>query len=176
MEVGPLDLPLVLLALYAAVAAQAALGPHLAIAGVAPDLPLAVLLAYALRTGSVWRSAAAGLALGLALDLLHGTRVGLFMLAASLPAVLCAAARSRMVGRSLLLTWLLACLAAALYGAVVVAGWESLQRGVSVSGAVRHAALAAAYDGTLAAWAWRLLGGRRGRTERIAASDRRAQA
>jgi len=67
-----------------AIALQATWGPHLAVAGVAPDLPQVAVLVFALRRGPA-QGGLAGLVAGLALDLLRGGRPGLFAAALASP-------------------------------------------------------------------------------------------
>ena len=53
---------------------QAAIGPHLAILGVAPDLPLVAVLVVAMLSGPT-RGAVTGVCVGLLLDVLRGNLI-----------------------------------------------------------------------------------------------------
>ncbi len=133
---------------------QGALGPHLTIMGVAPDLPLAAVLAVALALGPV-RGAVAGLVVGAALDLANDSRLGLFALAMGAAGWFCGEATVRVDAARGGVRWVVTTIGALLHGAVLVGALGLLDRGgLDVAGAVRHAVLAGLYDGTLGALAF----------------------
>lgn len=136
-------------------ALQTTLAAHLALGGVPPDLVLVGVIVLGLRAGP-GRGGAAGIVSGLLLDLLHGTRLGLFALAGGLAGWWSGEAARRLdPERGLLRTWL-AVSAAALHALVVAGAWYALDRsGVNWAGALHHIALAAVYDGSLAAAIYR---------------------
>lgn len=140
-----------LLGLLVLLGLQGALAPHLAIAGVRPDLPLVAVLVIALFGGPV-RGGGSGLAAGFALDLLRGTRLGLFALATGAAGWLCGEAAGRIDAGRGAVRWVLASGSAFLYGLIVVGVAVVLDRnGIHATGALRHLLLATLYDGTLAA-------------------------
>lgn len=148
-----------LLGLLVLLGLQGALAPRLAVAGVVPDLPLAAVLVIGLLGGPT-RGGTAGLIVGGALDLLRGSRLGLFALAAGAAGWLCGEASSRVDPGRGSVRWVVSTASAAVYGVSVAAGWFLLDRnGVHATGALRHALGAAPYDGTLASmayWVWAL--------------------
>lgn len=135
---------------------QAALGSRLAILGVAPDLPLVAVMLVALLVGST-RGGVAGVAVGLLLDLLRGSRIGLFGLAVGTAAWLCGEAAARVDPARASVRAVVAVGASGVYGLIIVLGELVFQRhGVHAAGALRHIVVAALYDGallTLAYWA-----------------------
>ncbi len=143
-----------LFAVVLLIAVQSALAAHLAILGVAPDLPLIAVMLAAFGQGPV-RGGLFGLGVGLALDVLRGDRIGLFALAAGVAGWLCGEAAARVDPARASVRWLVAAGAAGIYGMVIVVCSLLLDRGeVDVVGALRHVAIAALYDGTLAALAY----------------------
>jgi rod shape-determining protein MreD len=138
------------------IAVQAVLAPHLAVAGVDPDLPLVAALVIALQAGPS-RGALAGVFVGLSLDLLQGSRLGLFALAAGLAGWVCGEAAVRVdTGRGLV-RWFLATAAAALYQGVVALFWVLGRYAMRSQGVLHHVLVAALYDGVLvalASWPW----------------------
>jgi rod shape-determining protein MreD len=139
---------------------QAAVTPHLAIAGVRPDLPLVAVLLIALFGGPA-RGGAAGLVVGLSLDLLRGTRLGLFGLAAGAAGWLCGEAGGRVDPTRASVRWFLAAASALAYGVIVAGVAAVLDRsGIHATGAARHVVIAALYDGTLATLAYAALAAR----------------
>lgn len=149
-----------LLALLVLIALQAALAQHLVVLGVPPDLPLVAVLVVGLLAGPL-RGGLSGLAAGFALDVLRGSRLGLFALAAGIAGWLCGEAAIRIDPARGAVRWVVAAAAAVVYGLIVVAGSVLLGRtGVDVGGAMRHALVAAPYDATLATLAYWPLGRR----------------
>lgn len=137
---------------------QSALAPHLAVEGVWPDLPLVGVLIVALDGGPT-RGGVAGLAVGAALDVLRGARLGMFALAAGAAGWLCGEASSRVDPGRGSVRWVVTTASAAVYGVCVAAVALLLNRnGVHATGALRHALGAAIYDGTLAAVGYWILG------------------
>jgi rod shape-determining protein MreD len=145
------------LGLAALLVAQAALTPWLAVGGVRPDLPVVVVLVVGLAAGPL-RGGLAGLVVGGAVDLLRGSRLGLCALAAAAAGWLCGEATSRVDPGRPAVRWVVCTGAAVAYGLLLAGAAAVLGRGgVDARGAVRHALLAGAYDGTLAAVAYWLL-------------------
>ncbi len=136
---------------------QAAFAPLVAIDGIPPDLPLVVVLVLAMFLGP-GRGGAAGLAAGFGMDLLRGSRIGLFALAAGTAGWLCGEAASRIDPGRASVRWVLASASSLVYGLVVAACTVLLDRnGVHATGAVRHVLVACVYDGTLAAFGYGLV-------------------
>lgn len=147
-----------LLAVLLVLGLQGGLAPHLAVDGISPDLPLVVVLVAALRSGPT-TGGVAGLAYGAALDVLRGTRLGMFALAAGAAGWLCGEASSRVDPGRGSVRWVVATACAAVYGIGVAAIALLLDRnGVHATGVLRHAIGAAFYDGTLATVAYWVLG------------------
>ncbi len=129
---------------------QGALAGHLAIAGVPPDLPFVAVLIFALEAGPA-RGAAAGLVTGLALDLLRGSRLGLFALAAGAAGWFCGEVGTRIDPGRPAVRWVLSSFCAFAYGLTVAGLALVLDRnGIHATGALRHLLVASVYDGTLA--------------------------
>lgn len=128
---------------------QGGLAGHLAIAGVPPDLPLVAVLIVALESGP-GRGAVAGLVAGLGLDLLRGSRLGLFALAAAAAGWICGEVGTRLDPGRPAVRWVLSSFCALVYG-VIVAGLALVldRNGIHATGALRHVLVAALYDGTL---------------------------
>ena len=141
------------LGLVLLVAVQAVLAVHLAVAGTVPDLPLAAALVLGLQ-GGPRRGGLAGVVVGLSMDLLRGSQLGLFALAAGIAGWLCGEAAARVDAGRAMVRWIIASVAAALYGAVVVVLWRVLGHPVHLHGALHHILGAALYDGLLAALAY----------------------
>ena len=141
------------LGLVLLVAVQAVLAGHLAVAGTVPDLPLAAALVLGLQGGPS-RGGLAGVVVGLSLDLLRGSQLGLFALAAGISGWLCGEAATRVDAGRAVVRWIIASVAAALYGAVVVVLWMALGHPVHLHGVFYHILGAALYDGLLAALAY----------------------
>ena len=140
--------------LWLLLAFQASLAPHLEVAGVAPDLPLTAVLVWAMADGPI-SGAVAGVAAGLALDLLRGNAIGLFALAAACAGALCGFAATRLDPARFVVRWVLAAGAAAVYGAVIAVAWWVLDPGsVQWLGVGHHLLLAALWDASLAAGAY----------------------
>lgn len=137
--------------LIALIGVQAAIGPHLAILGVAPDLPLVAVLVVAMLSGPT-RGAVTGVCVGLVLDVLRGNLIGLFALSTGAAGWLCGQAAARIDPTRAAVRWVLAAGAAAVYGTMLIAVALVVSRGaVDVPGVVRHLVGATLYDGTLAA-------------------------
>ena len=132
------------------VGVQGALAPHLRLAGVTPDLPLAAVLVIGLRVGPA-RGMFLGVLTGAVLDLADGTHLGLFALAAGAAGWLAGEAMLRIDPGRVLLCWLVSTAAAVLYGCLVLAGALVLEHGaIFLPGALRHALAPAPYDAALA--------------------------
>jgi|GEM_PF-1052622 len=143
-----------LLAVLVLIGVQAAFSQHLAIFGVPPDLPLVAVMLAAFVIGPT-RGGLFGLGVGFALDVLRGSRIGLFALAAGTAGWLCGEAAARVDPARASVRWVVSAGAAGVYGIIILACSLALDRaGVDVAGAVRHVAIAAPYDGTLAALAY----------------------
>jgi rod shape-determining protein MreD len=143
-----------LLGLLLVLGLQGALAPHLAIAGVPPDLGLVAVLVVALDRGP-GRGAAAGLAVGFGLDLLRGSRLGTFALAAAAAGWVCGEVGTRLDPGRPFVRWLLTSICAGGYGLCVAGLALVLDRdGIHATGALRHVLVAAVYDGSLATLAY----------------------
>lgn len=143
-----------LLVIVVLIGVQAAFAQHLRILGVPPDLPLVAVMLAAFVVGPV-RGGLYGVGVGFALDLLRGSRLGLFALAAGTAGWLCGEAAARVDPARASVRWVLSAGAAGVYGMIVVACSLLLDRaGVDLAGALRHVAISAPYDGTLAALAY----------------------
>lgn len=142
------------LGLLVLVGVQSALGSRLAILGVPPDLPLVAVMLVAFFVGSA-RGGVLGLCVGLLLDLLRGSRIGLFALAMGVAAWLCGEAAARVDPARASVRAVVAAGAAGVYGLVIVLGAMAFDRsGVHAAGALRHLVVAALYDGMLATLAY----------------------
>ncbi len=138
------------------VGVQGALGAHLRLLGVTPELPLAAVLVIGLRAGPA-RGMLWGLLTGGVLDLADGSHLGLFALAAGAAGWLAGEAMLRIDPARVFLCWVVSTAAAAVYGCVVLAGALLLEHGaIFLPGALRHALAPAPYDAaltTLGYWA-----------------------
>ncbi len=140
--------------LWLLLALQASIAPHLEVAGAPPDLPLVAVLVWAMADGPVV-GASAGLATGLALDLLRGDAIGLFALAAACAGALCGFAATRVDPARFVVRFVLAAAASALYGGVVAIGWWLLVPGsVQWLGAAHHLLVSSLWDACLVAAAY----------------------
>ncbi len=136
---------------------QGALAPRLAVHGIRPDLPLVAVLVAGLGGGPV-RGGVTGLVLGAAIDVLRGSRLGMFALAAGAAGWLCGEASSRVDPGRASVRWVVSTGSAAVYGVCLVATAVLLDRnGIHATGALQHALGAALYDGTLATVAYWVL-------------------